>query len=60
MSVRIKAPIWVIIITGIIGIPGIILMFNDPDKGFIFFVFALLWLFIIYPIGSIIFNKSNH
>jgi hypothetical protein len=57
MGVKYRAPIWVIIITGILCIPGVILM--NSDKGFLFFGLAALWLFIIYPIGTILFNKEN-
>lgn len=60
MGVRFRAPIWVIMVTGIFCIPGTIFMYTDADKGFIFLGLAALWLFIIYPIGAIIFNKNNH
>jgi hypothetical protein len=34
MGIRFKAPIWVMIITGIILFPGLILMYNGNENGF--------------------------
>jgi hypothetical protein len=57
MGIRIKAPIWVIIVTGILSVPFLIFSSKVDTAGFtLLLAMPFLWLFIIYPIVSLIFN----